>query len=80
MSPAKRIAGWCVLGFLLAIPWTTVNLIVRMPNQILVILAGGFVALGVAWFAIGALRRRVRAEWQSADKLKERIDENAQRK
>jgi hypothetical protein len=67
LSPLTRIGRWCLLGFVLAIPWISINLFVRMPNRTWVIFAGDFVALGIAWLAIGALQRRAQAESQAPD-------------
>lgn len=67
MCLITRIRFWCLLGFVMAIPWITINLFVRMPNRMWAIFAGDFVALGIAWLAIEALQRRAQAESQAPD-------------
>jgi thiol:disulfide interchange protein len=68
MRPTTRVAFLCLLGLVFAIPWITINLIVRMPNRKWTIYAVTIFAWGAVWLATGALQRRARADSQAQDK------------
>jgi hypothetical protein len=68
MRPATRVGYLCLLGLVFAIPWITINLLIRMPNRMWAIFAVAFLAWGAVWFATNALQRRARADSQSQDK------------